>query len=127
MSLLTGQEEGVRLQGPVTTLVLAAVANAVTVFSLSAFNQLVGTKSMKITKIKLRNNAAGSTYIHIGTGVGGTFIDLIPALYTINAMSDDYGEGELPSREAFASITAWPEALIGALGIDIQIEVAEIG
>lgn len=132
MGLLTGYDIGVRLQGPVTNLAVAAVANAVVIFQVSlwtiaAGGQMVGTKSVLIKRVKAWSNASGNTTIHIGTGVGGAFAALIPPLFIANGMNIDEVEADLPQVETFADITAYPAALLAGGSIDIQIEVEEIG
>lgn len=132
MAILTGFDEGVRLQGPVTNLAVAAVANAVAIFQLSNWNipaggQMVGTKSVRIKRIKMMNNAAGNQVVMIGTGVGAAFAALLPGLVSLNNLNEDFVEEDLPQVEAFADITAYPVALVAAGTIDVQIEVEEIG
>ncbi len=127
MGILTGYDQGYRLIGPVTNLAAAAVGNAAVIFQISNFAQLVGTKSVRIKRMKMWNNAAGNTTVLIGTGAGAGFAVLIPSLFTVNGMTDDYPEGDLPGVEAFADLTAYPVALAAGGSIDIQVEVEEIG
>ena len=127
MSILTGYDKGVRLQGPVTNLPNALIANALVIFQISNFAQLVGTKSVIIKRIKMWNNAAGNTTIIIGTGAGAGFAQALVPLYILNGMTDDYAEGDIPEVELFLDITAYPTALVALGSIDIQVEVEEIG
>ena len=128
MSIFTGYDKGVRLQGPVTNLPDALVANALVIFQISNFAQLVGTKSVIIKRIKMWNNAAGNTTVIIGTGAGAGFNPLLMVpLYILNGMTDDYPENDIPEVEFFADITAYPTALVALGSIDIQVEVEEIG
>ncbi len=120
-ALLTGK----RVTGPVTNLALAAVANAAAVYTLGT--AWVGTKSLKVKKVMYRNNAGGQTYLHIGTGAGGTFVDLIDPIVIMNNQSDTLTEIEIAQNEAFATITAYPEALVAGGSVDVQVEVDEIG
>ena len=119
--LLTGK----RVTGPVTNLAAAGVANAAAVYTLGT--AWVGTKSLKVKKVAYRNNAGGQTYLHIGTGVAGTFADLIDPIVIMNNQSDTLTEIEIPQNEAFATITAYPEALAAGGSVDVQVEVDEIG
>lgn len=113
--------------GPLTNMAAAAVANAVAVFTLPA-GQLVGAKSLKIHRVNIYNNAAGTTTVLIGTGVGGAFVALLPALDSFNGMFDSYGpETDLIEAESFATITAYPVALGVGTSIDIQVEVIICG
>lgn len=127
MSILTGYDQGVRLQGPVTNLAVAAIANAAVIFQISNFAQLVGTKSVILKRIKMWNNAAGNTEVIIGTGAGAGFAQFMVPLFILNGMTDDYPEWEIPESEFFADITAYPVALLAGGSIDIQVEVSEIG
>ena len=115
-------KKGVRLQGPVTVLAAAGMANAVAIFQQSNYANQIGTKSFKIKRIKGLNAAGADSLLHIGTGVGGTFLDSIPPLQTINGLNFDFEEGDLPEVEWSADMTAWPVVL----GVTVQVEVEEI-
>ena len=117
--------EGKRVAGPVTNLAVAAAAGAAAIYTLGA--NWVGTKSLKIKKLMYRNNAGGQTYLHVGTGVGGAFVDLIDPILILNNMSDSLQEVEIVANESFATITAYPDALVAAGSVDVQVEVDEIG
>ena len=80
MGLATGRDTGYRLQGPVTNLAAAGVANAIVVFQISNFAQLVGTKSVIIKRIKMMNNALGNQVIIFGTGAGAGFAQTLETL-----------------------------------------------
>jgi len=124
--MLLANKEGIVVTGPIVNLAAALAANAVVIFTIPILaNQLVGVKSVKILKVHLFNNAAGNTAVSIGTGVAGAFVALLPAVMSMNGLEDVYDN--LPEVESFANITAWPAALVGVLGIDIQLEVAVIG
>ncbi|GAG19861.1 unnamed protein product, partial [marine sediment metagenome] len=83
------------IPGPIVNLDTAGAAGAEVVFTIPILaGQLVGTKSVKIRRVNLYNNAAGNTQVLIGTGVGGVgagFIPLLPALDSINGLLDLYG------------------------------------
>lgn len=124
--------QGVRVQGPLTNLAAVGVANAVVIYQMSNWlpavgGQQVGTKSAIVKRVKMHNNAGGNTTVIIGTGVGAGFVPLLPALDSMNNLTDDYVEGDLPEVEAFLDITAYPTALVALGTIDIVIEVEEIG
>jgi hypothetical protein len=102
------------------------VAAAAAILTLSTFASMVGNKTLKIRRLKIRNNGAGNGWMHIGTGVGGTFVDAIPALYSIANSTDDYDEFELPEIELGGTITAYAEAFVAG-SFDVQIEAEEIG
>jgi len=115
--------------GPVVNLPLALAVNAVVVFAIPVLvGQLVGTKSVKIHRVNLYNNAAGNTQVLIGNGVGGAFAALLAALDSMNGLNDAYGpETDLIQAESFANITAYPTVLAGAGTVDIQLEVIVCG
>ena len=118
--------QGRRRVGAVTNLALAAAANAVAIFTISAFAGMVGTKQLKIKRLKIRSNNVGAdTWVNVGTGVGGAFTPAIPALRLINNTTDDYDEFDLPETQLAATITAYPDA-VGGGSVDIQIEVEEV-
>ena len=117
---------GKRRTGAVTNLAAAAAANAAAIFAVSNYAAMMGVKTLKIKRLKVRNNNAGNTWVHIGTGVGAAFVDLIPPLYSIANTTDDYMEYDLPQVETNATITAYPDA-VGGGSFDVQVEVDEIG
>ena len=133
MGYSTGVDIGVRLQSPITNLAIAGVANSVVIYQISNWNvalggQMVGTKSVRIKRVKMRNNAAGNQVVIIGTGLGAAaFVAILPGLDSMNGLADDFVENDLPQVEAFADIMAYPVALLALGTIDIQIEVEEIG
>lgn len=124
--MITELARGIRRVGPVTNLAAAAAANAQVCFTYSTFAAMIGTKTLIIRRIKVRNNGAGNTWVHFGTGTGATFADAIPALWSVSNTTDDYVEGDIPAVELLASITAYPDA-VGAGDFDVQVEVEEIG
>ena len=118
---------GRRQVGAVVVNTGFGTANAVTIFTQSTFAGMLGHKTFKIKRLKVQSNAVGAdTWVHIGTGVGGTFVDAIPALRLVNNTTDDYAEGDLPQVEFNANMTAYPEAGAGGT-VNFQVEVEEIG
>jgi hypothetical protein len=93
--------------------------------AISAFAGMQGVKNMRIRRLKIRNNAAGNIFVHIGLGVGAG-VDAMPPLYSITNTTDDYAEGDLPGVSFTATIVAWPDAIAGG-SVDVQIEVEEQG
>jgi hypothetical protein len=122
LDLLAGR----RRVGAVVNLTLIGVANAAAILTLSTFTAMVGIKTFKIKRLKIRNNGAGDTWVHIGTGAGGTFVNAIPPLRSISNTTDDYDEFDLPQVELSATITAYPVA-VGGGSFDVQVEAEEIG
>ena len=112
--------------GQVVNLVAAGVANAVVVFAIPV--ALLGVRSVKIYRVNLFNLAAGNTQVLIGTGVGGAFVALLPALDSLNSLNDAYGpQTDLIQAEAFANITAYPVALAVGTSINCQLELIVCG
>jgi len=116
---------GFRVPGPVTNIAAAGTANAAVVFAAGG-GAFLGTRSYKLKKLAIRDRGTGGTFVHIGTGVAGAFADLIPAIKTVNNFDIEVDQNTLNSAEAFASITAYPEA-VGGSSVDVQVEVEEIG
>jgi hypothetical protein len=124
--MITEMMKGKRRTGAVVNLPGAGNANALAIMTLSTFASMIGNKTLIIKRLKVRNNAAGNTWLHIGTGVAGAVVDIIPALYSVSNTTDDYQEGDLPSPEVLATLMAYPEA-VGGGSFDVQVEVEEVG
>jgi len=119
-------DEKIIVPGPIVNLAAAGAAAAVVIYTIPV--ALLGAKSVKIHAVNIYNNAAGATQILIGNGVGGAFAALLPALDTFNGLNSAYGPmTDLLQAESFANITAYPVALVGVLGINIQLEIIVIG
>lgn len=125
--MLLNTREGTIVTGPLINLVAIGAAAAVVVFSIPVLvGQLIGTKSAKIRRVNLYNNAAGNTQVLIGIGV--PCLPFMPALDSMNTLFDAYGpETGLLEVEAFANITAYPVALAGGTSIDIMLELLILG
>lgn len=119
-------DEKIIVPGPIVNLAAAGAAAAVVIYTIPV--ALLGAKSVKIHAVNIYNNAAGATQILIGNGVGGAFAALLPALDTFNGLNSAYGPmTDLLQAESFANITAYPVALVGVLGINIQLQVIIVG
>jgi hypothetical protein len=116
--------KGVTLQGPVTNIVATAAA-AVPIFQRSTFAQQLGTRSFRIKRLLVRNNAAGTQWLAIGTGI--PCVANMPMLRTLNDLDAEWGEDDLPDVEFFADMTAYLVALAPGGTCEIQVEVQEIG
>jgi hypothetical protein len=88
---------------------------------------MIGNKTAKLRKLRVRNNLGGNCWLFIGTGVGGAFVALMPAVFVTNNIDSSWQEFELPAAEAAATITAYPDALPGGGTLDVQLEVEEMG
>ena len=111
---------GRRQTGSVVTLSAAGAANAVALFIEPTGYQ--GTASFKIRKITYADYGTGGTFVHFGTGTGGTFADALTAIKTVSTQSDEIPEEQIPNVEFFANLTVYPEG-VGASTIDVQVEV----
>jgi len=112
--------------GQIVNLAAAGFANAVVVFAIPV--ALLGVRSVKIYRVNLFNLLAGNTQVLIGTGVGGAFVALLPALDSLNGLNDAYGpQTDLIQAEAFANITAYPVALAVGTSINCQLELIVCG
>lgn len=118
--------QGIRRTSAVLNLTLIGVANAQPLMAISAGAAMIGTKSLVLKRIKIRNNACGNGFVHFGTGAAGTWVEGIPPLWSVNNTTDDYMEYDLPQWEAFLTITTFPD-LVGAGSFDVQVEVEERG
>lgn len=126
--MITELAAGIRRTGAVTNITAILAANAQTIYQISNYAGQIGTKSVKLKKLMLRNNAAGGLWLRIGTGVGAAFVDLIPPIQSLNNLDAEYTEAELPSREAYADITCYCDSAgLGGGSVDVQLEVEERG
>jgi hypothetical protein len=120
-------KQGTRRAGNVVNLAIAGIGNAQPIFQQSNWGNQIGTKSFRIKRLKIRNNAAGTNFLHVGTGVGAAFVDRMPPLLSVNGMTDDWAEYDLPEYVFVADCTAYPAALAAGGSMDVQVEVEEIG
>lgn len=113
---------GIPLNGPLVTLALAAAVNAGTLYTIPT--NLVGTKTARIRKLHYTNVGAGDTWLYIGTGVGGAFVQRLPRIRIINNFDDDVSEDLLSGVEFANNITCYVDA---APTVEVQADVEEIG
>jgi hypothetical protein len=122
MGLFNAKENGINIAGLRVNLAAALAANAQVIYALPTTTGKVGNHTVVLKKLFFKDNNTGGQIVHIGTGVGAGFVDLIPPIVTINGIAGGWDEGELPEVETSSDITAYPEALGGGT-IDIQAEV----
>ncbi len=115
--------KGVRLQGPLVDLIVAANAGGLPLFQLSQFAAQVGTRTFRIKRIKGINLAGANTLLHIGTGAAGAIVDVMPELQTFNGLNFDFVEADLPEVEFSADMMAWAVAV----PVSLIVEVEELG
>lgn len=120
--VMTYARRGIRLVGDPIPIVLAGNGNALAVFQLSLAALNIGTKTVVLKRLKVWNNGAGNTVIHIGTGAAGAIVDAMPPLYSITNLNLDFGESDFPEVEFSTDIMVW----CVAVPVTIQVEVEEI-
>lgn len=120
--VMTRARTGPRLVGNPIPIIVAANAGALPVFQVSNWGQQIGTKTVILKRLKAWNNGAGNTQIHIGTGVAGAVVDVMPPFYSVTNLNLDFAELDLPEVEFSTDIMAW----CVAVPITIQVEVEEI-
>ena len=121
MPILDGQTIGLVTAGPVVNLAAAGTANAATVFALPTSASLLGTFSATLKSVRAKDNGTGGSVLHVGTGVGGAFVDLVPGITLVTGMDS---ETDLPPIDVFANITAYV-TVVGASSVDVQLVVSE--
>lgn len=119
--------KGVRLQGPVVTVTVAGNGGAQILFAQSTFAAQIGARTFRLKRIKGFNNVGANTDIHIGIGAAGFVVDAIPTLHTFNGLNFDFGEADLPEEEFSADMMVWAVAAAVGAGVEIQVEVEELG
>jgi len=115
--------KGVRLQGPVVPLIVAANIGGLPIFQQSTFAQQIGTRTFRIKRIKGINIAGANTTLHIGIGAAGVIVDVIPPLWIFNTLNFDFVEFDLPEVEVNADLMAWAVAV----PVTLQVEIEELG
>lgn len=106
---------------------MAVAATGVAIFQQSNFAQQIGTKSFKVKKLRVRNNAANDCWLSLGTGIAGAFVANMPPFRVINNMDNEWQEISIPQLEYFADLTASVDALAVGSSLDVQVEVEELG
>lgn len=120
--VMTRARTGPRLVGNPIPIVVAANVGALPVLQVSNWAQQIGTKTVILKRIKIWNNGAGNTQVHIGTGAAGAVVDALPPFYSITNLNLDFAEADLPEVEFSTDIMAW----CVAVPVTIQVEVEEI-
>jgi hypothetical protein len=124
---LTSLDRGYRVTGAVVNLATAGTAGATAIFTVSNNANQIGTKSFKPRKISVQNLLAGTCWLYLGTGVGGTFASVMVPLRCVMSMDTEWTEFELNGIEFFANMTAYPDVLIAGGSLNVQVEGEEIG
>ncbi len=113
------------LTGPVANV--AAAVTSYPAFLVSAYAGQVGTRSFRLRKLMAQNNAVGAAvWLRVGTGVWGAFVDMIPYLYVLNNIDQEWQEFDLPRVEFFATLNVGTPVM-AAGNVLVTVEVEEIG
>ena len=116
--------KGVRLQGPVVVVVGLNLGAGQAIFQLSQFAAQVGTRTLRIKRIKGLNQVGANTLLHIATAAAAG--DVIPPLQTFDGLNFDFVEADLPEVEVNDDLLAWVAAA-GVAGVVVQVEIEELG
>ena len=122
--------KGVRVQGPLVTLIANGNGGALPIFQVSNYGFQIGVRSFRIKRIKILNAVAPpvNTLVHIGVGAAGVVVDIIPAIATIAGQNTDFMEADLPEVEISVDLMAWAVITAAAPNsVFIQVEVEELG
>jgi len=119
--------KGVRLPGPLIPLIVATMVGALPVFQQSTFAAQVGTRTLRLKRIKGLNQAGVNTLVHIGTLVAGVVVDVIPPLWTFNGLNFDFPEADLVEVEVNADLLAYADVAGALTPVYVQVEIEEIG
>lgn len=119
--------KGVRLQGPVIPLTTATMVGALPLFQQSTYAAQVGTRTIRIKRIKGLNQAGENTLVHIGTLVAGVVVDVIPPIQTFDGLNFDFVEADLPEVEVNADLLVYADACGALTPVYVQVEVEELG
>ena len=123
MSVGLYTRKGTRRTGAVVIITVAANVGGVVIYQQSNFAAQVGTKTLRIKRIKGINNAGVDTLLHIGTGAAAAIVDAMPPLLTFDGLNFDFPEWDLPEFEVNADLMAWAVAV----PVTLQVEVEELG
>lgn len=124
--------KGVRVQGPLVTLIANGQAGALAIFQVSNYGFQIGVRSFRIKRIKGLNAVAppANTLLHIGTGgvPPAAWVDIMPPLATIAGQNFDFVEADFPEVELAVDLFAFAVATAAAPNsVFIQVEVEELG
>jgi len=110
---------GIRKSSEIVTVAAAATPEAL--FTRTASGQ--NPRTVILRKIFIYNNTGGDETVDIGTGLAGAFANIIPTLTAVNGFDAQWTEELIPEVEVGADLTVQASAL----GVQVQVEVEEIG
>lgn len=102
---------------------IIVVAAAATPENLYLLTQLVGTnpRTVILRKIMTYSNV-GNCNVDIGTGLGVAFANIIPTIFVLNGLDNEWPEDDIPEVEVQANLTVQSNIL----GVQVQVEVEEV-
>lgn len=122
MAIVADLSKGIRRVGNRVQLTPAGVGNALSIYQVDNFANQVGTRSFRLVRIWGWNNAGANSDVHIGTGVGAAFVDLIPPIHTLNGLNFDITEYELPEIRVVAQdMTAYASAATVEITVEVEV------
>ncbi len=112
-------KHGLRKSSPLVSI--AAAATPTNVYLLSA------GRSAALRKIMISNRNAANADILIGTGLGASFAQVIPQVFSVSSGQDlEITEDQIPDIEFFATMTAQSSAAAASPNdVQIAFEVEE--
>lgn len=121
MPISLNARKGVREAGPVTLLIAAGIGGALPVYQQPTFAAMVGTKTLRLKRIKGINLSGGNTTLHIGTGAAGAVVDAMPPLWIFDDLNFDFPEWDIPEIEVNGDLMAWAVAVPVTLQVEVEI------
>jgi hypothetical protein len=102
---------------------IITTAAAATVETL--FQRTTGGTNARTVILKkiMAYNAVGATTLMIGTGLAAAWVQRWPTFRLVNATDNEWTSDEIPYLEIGADLTCQTDVL----GVQVQVEVAEIG
>ncbi len=115
--------KGIRLQGLVANITVPANAGGLPLFQVSNAANRIGVATVVLKRVKIYNHpGTGDGVLHIGTGVAGAIVDVMPALVHLDGLNADFVELDLPEVQFAVDIMGWSDVQ----PIDVQVEVEEV-
>jgi len=106
---------GIRHTNPLVPLIAATTPTNIYLVSPG--------RSFVVRKIFITNRTAVVSAVQFGTGLGVSFAQALPSIYTVNGGQDlEIPEEQIPNVEFFANLTA-QASQAGASPADVQIVV----
>lgn len=108
------------LRKPSPTALCVAAATPIALYTMPLGRTFV------IRKVNVWNGQGAPVEVQIGSGLGGLFGQLLPSLYAINGMDNEWTEDQLPNTEFVAAATVQASAAGAApANVRVTLEVEE--